>query len=43
MRAGGMTVTDVSGISYFPFAREWRVTRDLGINYLMAAKKPAAA
>ena len=43
MRAGGLTVTDVSGISYSPFAREWRATRDLGINYLMAAEKPARA
>ena len=41
LRAGGMTVTDITGVSYSPLAREWRASRDPGINYVMAAEKPA--
>jgi 2-polyprenyl-6-hydroxyphenyl methylase/3-demethylubiquinone-9 3-methyltransferase len=40
IRAGGLTVTDLTGIAYSPITREWKTGRDVGINYMVAAKKP---
>jgi 2-polyprenyl-6-hydroxyphenyl methylase/3-demethylubiquinone-9 3-methyltransferase len=37
LRSAGIRVTDSAGLS--PALRGWRVTRDLGVNYLMAAAK----
>ena len=39
MRGGGLTVTDLTGITYSPIAREWKLSHDVGINYLIAGKK----
>ena len=39
IRGGGLTVTDLTGITYSPIAREWKLSRDVGINYMVAAKK----
>lgn len=41
LRENGMAVSDVTGIAYSPLAREWRASRDVSINYVMAATKPA--
>jgi 2-polyprenyl-6-hydroxyphenyl methylase/3-demethylubiquinone-9 3-methyltransferase len=40
IRAGGLTVTDLTGIAYSPITREWKLSRDVAINYMVTAKKP---
>jgi 2-polyprenyl-6-hydroxyphenyl methylase/3-demethylubiquinone-9 3-methyltransferase len=37
----GMRVTDKTGVVYHPLADEWRPSRDMGINYMLLAEKPA--
>jgi len=39
IRAGGLTVTDLTGIAYSPITREWKTSRNVAINYMVAAKK----
>lgn len=34
LRPAGVEITDLSGITYSPFGDEWRISRDLGVNYL---------
>jgi 2-polyprenyl-6-hydroxyphenyl methylase/3-demethylubiquinone-9 3-methyltransferase len=41
-RHAGLAVTALDGISYDPLGAGWRIGRDLGVNYLMLAVKPAA-
>jgi hypothetical protein len=31
------------GVVYDPMRRTWRLSRDMSVNYLLAAKKPEAA
>ena len=38
----GLRVTDRTGVAYHPLAGEWRLSRDLGVNYMVLAEKPAA-
>ncbi len=38
----GMRVTDKTGVVYNPLADEWRQSRDMGVNYMLLAEKPAA-
>jgi 2-polyprenyl-6-hydroxyphenyl methylase/3-demethylubiquinone-9 3-methyltransferase len=38
----GLTVTAETGVVFHPLADEWRRSRDMGINYMIMAKKPAA-
>lgn len=38
----GLVVTDETGIVYHPLADEWRTSRDMAINYMVLAQKPAA-
>ncbi len=40
-RQAGLEVVDVSGLSYNPFTRHARLRRDVGVNYLLAARRPA--
>jgi 2-polyprenyl-6-hydroxyphenyl methylase/3-demethylubiquinone-9 3-methyltransferase len=42
-RAGGLTVSDVAGLDYDPFARVARLTDDASVNYLMHLRRPGAA
>jgi 2-polyprenyl-6-hydroxyphenyl methylase/3-demethylubiquinone-9 3-methyltransferase len=42
-RAAGLRVIDRQGVAYDPFSLGWRLSRDLSVNYLFAAKKPARA
>ena len=42
-RAAGLRPTAVSGMSYAPLPGAWRLTRDLSVNYLMAATLPDPA
>ncbi len=39
LRRGGLTVNDVSGITYSPLTDQWRRTSDLTVNYMMSAVK----
>ncbi len=38
----GLTVTAETGVVFNPLADEWRRSRDMGINYMIMAEKPAA-
>ena len=39
----GMRVIDKTGVVYHPLADEWRPGRDMGVNYMLLAEKPAPA
>lgn len=41
LRASGLSLDDLSGIAYNPFARRARLTRSVAVNYLACASKPA--
>lgn len=43
LRAGGLHVEDIKGMSYDPLQDEWRLTDDISVNYMLRAVKPAAA
>ena len=42
VRAAGLKVMERRGVAYDPFRRTWRLSDDLSVNYLFAAKKPRA-
>ena len=39
LRPEGFRVTDVAGMVMHPISREWRESRDLGVNYILAARR----
>ena len=39
--ANGLTVLDESGVTYSPFSREWRKSRDMDVNYMVVCERPA--
>jgi 2-polyprenyl-6-hydroxyphenyl methylase/3-demethylubiquinone-9 3-methyltransferase len=39
----GLTVIDQTGVVYHPLADDWRKSRDMAINYMVMAQRPAAA
>ncbi|MBV9290217.1 MAG: bifunctional 2-polyprenyl-6-hydroxyphenol methylase/3-demethylubiquinol 3-O-methyltransferase UbiG [Hyphomicrobiales bacterium] len=39
-RAAGLRVMERRGVVYNPLRRSWRLSSDMGVNYLFAAKKP---
>ena len=41
MERHGLRVTDRTGVVFHPLADEWRRSRDMGINYMLLAEKPA--
>ena len=41
VRAAGLQVTDISGLSYRPLKDEWYVSTDTSVNYLVACRKAA--
>lgn len=41
-RAAGLRVMERQGVVYDPLRRAWRLSPDLGVNYLLAAKRPGA-
>jgi len=43
LRANGLSVDKVSGLTYNPLTDRWRESRDLGVNYVVVAHKPVAA
>src|SRR5271166_4408645 len=40
VRAAGLKVMDRRGVAYDPLRGSWRLTGDLSVNYMLAAKKP---
>lgn len=40
-RAAGMEIIDLAGLAYNPFTRQAALSGDVGVNYLMAARKRA--
>ena len=38
-RASGLELTDISGMSYNPLTREYRLGRDVSVNYLACFRK----
>ncbi len=40
LRAAGLRVIDRQGVAYDPLRLGWRLSRDMSVNYLIAAKKP---
>ncbi|MCI0467318.1 MAG: bifunctional 2-polyprenyl-6-hydroxyphenol methylase/3-demethylubiquinol 3-O-methyltransferase UbiG [Beijerinckiaceae bacterium] len=40
LRAAGLRITDETGVIYDPLARKWRLSHDLGVNYMMSAIRP---
>jgi 2-polyprenyl-6-hydroxyphenyl methylase / 3-demethylubiquinone-9 3-methyltransferase len=41
IRRNGLTVTDQTGVVYHPLADEWRLSRDMAINYMVLATRPS--
>jgi 2-polyprenyl-6-hydroxyphenyl methylase/3-demethylubiquinone-9 3-methyltransferase len=39
----GMQVTQKTGVVYNPLADQWRQSRDMGVNYMLLARKPGPA
>ena len=39
VRAAGLTLEDISGVSYSLISDAWRLTRDTGVNYMVFAVK----
>jgi 2-polyprenyl-6-hydroxyphenyl methylase/3-demethylubiquinone-9 3-methyltransferase len=39
-RAAGLTRASLRGVTYDPFSSAWRLSSDLSVNYLFAARKP---
>jgi 2-polyprenyl-6-hydroxyphenyl methylase/3-demethylubiquinone-9 3-methyltransferase len=42
-RAARLDVSDVTGMSYNPLSRTYRLTSDASVNYLMACRRPIDA
>lgn len=40
MRATGLELIDITGMSYNPLTRAYKLGRDVSVNYLMAARRP---
>jgi len=41
VEAQGLSVADTRGVSYNPLADGWSLSRDTGVNYMLAAERPA--
>ncbi len=39
LAAAGMRILDRTGVTYHPLAGEWRLSRDLDVNYMLLAEK----
>ena len=42
LEAAGMQVIDRNGVFYNPLADEWRLSRDMDVNYMVLARRPPA-
>ena len=43
VNAGGLTVTDTTGVVLNPLDGSWRASRDTAVNYMITAQRPAGA
>lgn len=41
IRAGGLQVTETTGVAYNPLNDGWRLSRDMAVNYMLSAARPA--
>ena len=41
MRRAGLRGVAESGVSYNPLTARWSLSRDMGVNYMVAARRPA--
>jgi 2-polyprenyl-6-hydroxyphenyl methylase/3-demethylubiquinone-9 3-methyltransferase len=41
LRATGLTVGDLAGLSYDAVHKTWQVSKDVGVNYILSAVKPS--
>ncbi|WP_336487155.1 bifunctional 2-polyprenyl-6-hydroxyphenol methylase/3-demethylubiquinol 3-O-methyltransferase UbiG [Methylobacterium nigriterrae] len=41
VEAGGLTLTDTTGVVYNPLGDSWRASRDRSVNYMITAERPA--
>lgn len=41
MTAGGLEITHRTGVFFNPLQNEWNLSRDMDVNYMMVAKRPA--
>jgi 2-polyprenyl-6-hydroxyphenyl methylase/3-demethylubiquinone-9 3-methyltransferase len=39
LKGAGLSLTDLTGMAYSPFADEWRLARDTDVNYFAAAAR----
>ena len=39
--ASGMTVTDRTGVFFNPLSNQWNLSKDMDVNYMLAASRPA--
>ena len=39
-RTARLTVADIAGVAYNPFARSFRIVDDTSVNYIMAFRRP---
>jgi len=39
LRRAGLRLAEIAGLSYQPLRGEWRVGRDLGVNYIALAER----
>lgn len=42
LRAADLTIEDLSGLSYEPLRKTWRITRNVDVNYIVTANRPGA-
>lgn len=42
LRAGGLAVEDIAGVSYSPLTDRWTLGQDVAVNYMVTATRPAA-
>ena len=41
IEASGMTVTDRTGVFFNPLANQWNLSKDMDVNYMLVARRPA--
>jgi 2-polyprenyl-6-hydroxyphenyl methylase/3-demethylubiquinone-9 3-methyltransferase len=42
LRRNGLAIEGLTGVAYDPVSGSWRLSRDLDVNYMIAATRPAA-
>ncbi len=42
LRAGGIAVTEITGVRYNPLRDDWSLSRDVSVNYMVVGVKEGA-